>query len=356
MNIRRFNNLSPFSFKSILALTAGLSLLIQIILVSYNHFTGFHIVKSTYELFLRIGVSTIISTVIGLLIVSIDLLCIKTLNKKLPWSSHTSKRFLIQIVFVIVTGVSFSYITTTISNDYIHKYEETLSNVYIINAILFSVSNLLFMIILEGWAIYYETKKTRVVTGSLKYELSQLKFDVLKNQINPHFMFNSLNVLAGLIRKDTVKAQQFIEDFAKIYRYVAETIEEPLVTLKMELSFVESYIYLQKIRYGETLKYKAEIPDDLLEYQLPPLSLQVVLENAIKHNVIDSSENLCIEIVSKESFLIIKNRISPKKSYDLSAGAGLKNLTKRYAFVSNRLPELKKSDGYFIVKIPLITD
>jgi len=105
-------------------------------------------------------------------------------------------------------------------------------------------------------------------------------------------MFNSLNVLAGLIRKDTEQAQQFIEDFSCVYRYVAETIEEPLVTLRMELEFANSYLYLQRIRHGDMLQYIAKFPEYYLDYRLPPLSLQVVLENAIKHNVIGESEPL----------------------------------------------------------------
>jgi sensor histidine kinase YesM len=335
-------------------LLVALSFIIQLIVVSYNHYTGYHVIRSWYEVLVRITISTGISTIAGLVIVLMNLACIRILNRNFPWSSKALKRGVLQMSFTILSGVIISLVATFVSNNYIHAYEEEFSGVIIINAILFAVANVLLMTILEGWMFFNENKKTNLVTGNLKYELSQVKFDILKNQINPHFMFNSLNVLSGLIKKDISKAQLFIEDFSSVYRYVAETIERPLVTLKMELEFVESYLYLQKIRYGDMLQYKADLPEKFMDYQLPPLSLQVILENAIKHNIVSVSESLMIEILIKDENLVIKNKITPKKSYEISTGTGLSNLTKRYAFVCNKHPEFVKSEGYFIARLPLI--
>lgn len=167
-------------------------------------------------------------------------------------------------------------------------------------------------------------------------------------------MFNSLNVLSGLISKDTGKAQQFIDEFSHIYRYVLETIEQPVTTLEKELDFMRSYLFLQQIRYGNDLSYAVDIPAHLLQLILPPLSLQVVLENAIKHNVINESKPLKIEVFSHNKHLVVKNNIQPKISMGKSTGLGLKNLTKRYAMISAKEPVFSVDTNYYIAKLPLI--
>ncbi|MDP3398022.1 MAG: histidine kinase [Bacteroidales bacterium] len=344
----------PFSARSVLMLLVVSSFILQLVVLSYNHYTGFVLIDSWEELFTRLTINTTICAIAGTVIVIFNISCIRYLNRTIPWSHNILKRVSAQLSFTIASAVFISTLTTFFSNYFIHEYEENLVEVLIINGIIVVVANIMLMTVLEGWLFFNENKKTSLITGSLKYELNQVKFDVLKSQINPHFMFNSLNVLSGLIRKDTAKAQQFIEDFSSVYRYVAETIEKPLVTLNMELEFVESYLYLQKIRYGDLLSYSKNISPEILNYQLPPLSLQVILENAIKHNIINESSRLLIEIFTEDDSLVIKNRIAPKLSYEISSGTGLKNLTKRYAFVCNENPVFRKSDGYFIASLPLI--
>jgi len=196
---------------------------------------------------------------------------------------------------------------------------------------------------------------TKANTQLLKVQKENLQsqFEVLKSQINPHFMFNSLNVLSGLINVDVVKAQLFIDEFSQIYRYVLETIEQPVVTLNKELEFMRSYLLLQQIRYGSSLTYSVQISADQLQHLVPPLSLQVLLENAIKHNIVNEEKPLKIEIYSKGEFLFIKNPIQPKIS-GTSTGLGLKNLIKRYALISHLNPKFKVENNFYIAKIPLI--
>jgi two-component system, LytTR family, sensor kinase len=197
---------------------------------------------------------------------------------------------------------------------------------------------------------------TEVNTQLLKVQKENLQsqFEVLKSQINPHFMFNSLNVLSGLINKDIGKAQQFIDEFSHIYRYVLETLEQPVVTLEKELDFMRSYLFLQQIRHGDDLSYSVKIPSALLKWVLPPLSLQVVLENAIKHNIVNESKPLKIDIYSEETNLIVRNNIQPKISAVASTGLGLKNLVKRYGLISKFKPVFEVETGYYVAKLPLI--
>lgn len=196
---------------------------------------------------------------------------------------------------------------------------------------------------------------TEANTQLLKVQKENLQsqFEVLKSQINPHFMFNSLNVLSGLINVDVAKAQLFIDEFSQIYRYVLETIEQPVVTLSQELDFMRSYLFLQQIRYGESLTYSVNIPAELLQMVVPPLSLQVLLENAIKHNIVNEEKPLKIEIFNEGIYLNIRNNIQPKIS-GTSTGLGLKNLVKRYALISTLQTSFKVINNYYIAKIPLI--
>lgn len=197
---------------------------------------------------------------------------------------------------------------------------------------------------------------TETNTKLLKVQKENLQsqFEVLKQQVNPHFLFNSLNVLSSLISKDTSKAQQFIDEFSQIYRYVIETIEKTVVTLSKELSFVRSYIFLQQIRYGENLFFTVNLPSDLLKLYMPPLSLQVVLENAIKHNIVNESHPLHINIFHNNYWLIVSNSIQPKISMGKSTGLGQKNISKRYALISDKEPTFQVVNNQYVVKLPLL--
>ena len=182
----------------------------------------------------------------------------------------------------------------------------------------------------------------------------QSQFEVLKQQVNPHFLFNSLNVLSSLINKDISKAQLFIDEFSQIYRYVLETIEKTVVTLGKELGFARSYVFLQQIRYGENLIFTINLPSDLLQFYMPPLSLQVVLENAIKHNIVNENHILNITIVNDENWLIVSNNIQPKISMGRSTGLGQKNMVKRYSLISERVPLFQVINNQYIVRLPLL--
>ena len=158
----------------------------------------------------------------------------------------------------------------------------------------------------------------------------------------------------GLIDRDVVKAQLFIDEFSQIYRYVLETIEKTVVSLNEELGFIRSYIFLQQIRYGEALIVNINLPADILHLLMPPLSLQVVLENAVKHNIIDSLKPLQIDISYEKEWLIIRNNIQPKISSGVSTGLGQKNMVKRYTMICERIPEFMVKTNHYIVKLPLI--
>lgn len=341
------------SFKNLLLLLLTIAIGVQVIVISYNNYSGYYELQNWQHFFLRLLRGSLLGLLAGFLLAYPDLFMIRFLNKTCPWGKKVFQRILFQFIFALVLAVVISMLVTLFAN-FLKAYTEGLKNVLINNALIYAVVNVFVMSILEGWIYYNESRQARQMADVLQNELSQIKFEVLKSQINPHFMFNSLNVLSGLINKDIKKAQQFIDEFSHIYRYVLETIEQPVATVSKELDFTRSYLFLQQIRYGNNLVYSINIPAELLELALPPLSLQVVLENATKHNIVNEKKPLHIEIYNEALFLVIKNNIQPKISKGVSTGLGLKNLVKRYSLISEKEPVFWVENNYYIAKLPLI--
>jgi len=351
MLLKKLNQL--FSFLRLLKLLVFFAFILQTIVITYNHFIAYYNVPNFEDFIKRLLYSTFFTVIAGLLIAYLNLIIIHLLNNSFSWNKHALKRIGLQILFTIFLAIIISTIVTVTVN-WIDKYKEGLSSVLVVNALIFSVVNIIFMIVIEASIFFNDSKEAKRKAENLEKELFQIKFEVLKNQINPHFMFNSLNVLSGLIENDVTKAQQFIDEFSLIYRYVLETIENPVVTLKDELEFVRSYIFLQQMRYGEDLSMEVNIPAHLLNLFLPPLSLQIVLENAIKHNVINSSKPLKIEIFHDQSWLSVRNNIQARISSAYSSGLGQKNMVKRYLMISDKVPEFLVEANHYLVKLPLI--
>lgn len=351
MILKKLNQLFPF-FR-LLKMLVIFSLVLQTIIITYNHFSGYYNIPDFANFIRRLFYGSFFTVIAGFLIAYPNLFIIHLLNISFSWNKHVVKRISTQLLCTILFAVVVSTMITLFVH-WIDAYEEGLYPVLIANALIFSVVNIILMIILEALIFFNDSKESKVKAENLEKELSQIKFEVLKNQINPHFMFNSLNVLSGLIENDVSKAQQFIDEFSLIYRYVLETIEKPLVSLKEELGFVRSYIFLQQIRYGEDLTLDVNIPAHLLHLFLPPLSLQIVLENAIKHNIINSSKPLKIEIYHDTSWLSVRNNIQARISSAYSSGLGQKNMIKRYSMISDLLPEFIVEANHYLVKLPLI--
>ena len=351
MDIKAIHRLLPF--RTILRFLVVFSIVVQLIVILYNHLTGYHELSGPVYFLFRLLRGIGLSMLAGFLLIYPNLFMILFLNRIAPWNRKFPKRVIIQTTFAAFSAVLVSLAFTFTANA-IRPYTEDFNGVLITNALIFPVVNILMTVILEGWLFYSDGKRAQQMAKSLQEELSQIKFEVLKSQINPHFMFNSLNVLSGLIEKDTMKAQQFIDEFSHIYRYVLETIEQPVASLEKELDFMRSYLFLQQIRHGSDLTYTVAIPSALLKKGLPPLSLQIVLENAIKHNVINESKPLRIDVYSNEDFLMVRNSIQPKITLGTSTGLGLKNLTKRYALICNQRPDFSVINNDYIARLPLI--
>lgn len=195
---------------------------------------------------------------------------------------------------------------------------------------------------------------------SSKKEIDELKqakllsdYNLLKDRLNPHFLFNNLSVLKSLIRYNSDGAEVFTQNFTNVYRYVLKSHEETLVSLQEELKFLESYIALHKERIGEGLTFEINIGADNLTKKTPPLSLELLVENAIKHNTANKLRPLHISIYTKDQKLIVENNLN-KKETTYSTYTGLKTLNAQYKFIANQEIEIVENEESYIVKIPLL--
>jgi sensor histidine kinase YesM len=190
----------------------------------------------------------------------------------------------------------------------------------------------------------------------LQEETNIAQFEILKSQVNPHFLFNSLNVLSSLIYIDQKKAAKFVRQLSKVYRYVLEIKDKDIIRVKEELPFIESYIYLLKTRFDQNLSINMSISEQSEKKMIAPMVIQLLLENAIKHNVVSKSKPLTINITDNGSFLEISNNLQLKSSREKSSNTGLNNIRKRYDYLSTQKIEIVETDKIFNVKIPLLED
>jgi len=180
------------------------------------------------------------------------------------------------------------------------------------------------------------------------------KYQALLNQIDPHFLFNNLNILSYLVHENANKADQFILELGNIYRYILQLNASYLIPLHKELDFINSYIFLLSIRFRDNLNIEVNINEDEKQYFLPPLTLEVLVENAIKHNIIDRDKPLYISIYIVGDKLIVKNNVQIRnEAFFESNKVGLKNLENKFEILGSEIPKISQVDGYFIVEVPL---
>ncbi len=192
-------------------------------------------------------------------------------------------------------------------------------------------------------------KEQKVIAGT-----ARAKFDALKNQLDPHFLFNSLNVLTSLIEENPDNAQKFTTSLSKIYRYVLEQKNKDLVTVSEELKFAKTYMSLLQMRFEDAIKFSISETISNQELKIVPLSLQLLLENAVKHNVITADNPLIIRIYEDDGYLVVENNTNPKASLEKSTKVGLKNISQRYSLITRQAVDIIKDHQSFKVRLPLL--
>ncbi len=213
---------------------------------------------------------------------------------------------------------------------------------------------LMLFIISRAILQYYKSKADAIEKERLKRKQSQSELEALRNQVNPHFLFNSLNTLSLLIRQDQMKAENFVQKLSFLYRYILQSKEQDLVTLAEELHFLESYMFLIKERYGTKFSAVIEIDKSCKTKQIPSLALQLLVENAVKHNEISARHPLKVHIYIEDDFVVVKNKLQKRNTPSESTNIGLSNLQSRFKLLLKKDIVILNDETHFVVKLPLL--
>lgn len=210
--------------------------------------------------------------------------------------------------------------------------------------------NLLFLL----WHSFLSFQKNAIETERLKRQQLESEFAVLKSQISPHFLFNSLNVLSSIVHKNEEEAETFIRKLSDIFQYVLSNSTKDKIALEQEINFIQSYLYLLKVRFRKSLNFKIDIHPSSNVGKIPPLTLQILVENAIKHNEVSQDNPLHIDISQKNNYVIVSNNLQKRMYQEESLHIGLKNLEGRFSFFTDLPMKVEESQDAFIVQVPLI--
>lgn len=221
--------------------------------------------------------------------------------------------------------------------------------------LLGTVTHLLAIIANEGQFTYYQWKKAIIEAERLQKINWESRYEGLKQQVNPHFLFNSINTLSSLIYEDKAEAGRYVKEMSRVYRYLLRNNDDELVPLQTELDFIQSYYHLLRTRFGSGIHLKVEVPQRHTASLLPPLTLQMLVENAVKHNNVSRDAPLTVTLAcTGEGWLLVKNNLQPKQGRVDSTGIGLANIREKYKLLGLPDVELRHSQDAFTVLIPLV--
>ena len=282
-----------------------------------------------------------------------------SLSNKWDWIEHTNTRIWAGIVTTVLYTVPvvllIDYVNFIVISG--HNIDRFFSGRYLWQHVFYIILSfgVSAFIHARGFMIQW---KNSVKQESTKQEIvaktETAKFESLKNQLDPHFLFNSLNVLTSLIGENPQQAERFTTKLSKVYRYVLEQRNKDLVPIEEELKFAKTYMELLGMRFEEAVQFN--IPDNISnnELKIVPLSLQLLLENAVKHNVVSTSKPLTINIYEEGSYLIITNNVNPKEAIGKSTKIGLQNIADRYGLITDKGVKIENNNKTFKVSLPLL--
>ncbi len=276
----------------------------------------------------------------------------KLLNRWFPWLQYGNLRFFVQLLATLVYSLiiinsSYYLFKTIFTQDPPILSQIVATNVFGLFIVLPFASIYFGVHFLRSW------RKSEIEAEKFQKESVESQLVALKNHLDPHFLFNNLNILSSLIEKDPKLSQSYLDKFAEVYRVILQANTTDPVPLSKELDFVEAYMYLLKIRFEDGIKLEMDLPQELKHKMLPPLTLQMLLENVIKHNMVTETKPLQIRVYSEDNYLIVENNLQPKKIRQPS-GSGLKNIMMRYSYFTDQEVVKEESEEKFIIKVPLI--
>jgi two-component system, LytTR family, sensor kinase len=275
-------------------------------------------------------------------------------QNKFPKINQLGKRILYSIFYMTCSSCIIMFLADFLGDWFIFSHLRT--NIYdflwdIVGAVLITI-----IVVPVFEMLFSEKVSQRVILENeeLIRRNIQGQYDSLKGQVNPHFLFNSLNSLTGLIKKDSEKAIDFVHDLAYVYRYLLKSNEYNLIEISDEIKFAESYFQLIQTRFGENIFMKVNVDEYVLNCKIAPLTFQLLIENAVKHNIISPTKPLYIDVYSEDNFIVVCNNLQ-KKIYTISSTkTGLANIIGKYKLLINEEIEIIEDETTFKVKIPII--
>ncbi|MBK7850126.1 MAG: histidine kinase [Bacteroidetes bacterium] len=283
-------------------------------------------------------------------------------RKKFPGILNTRKRIINLGIYVTAATLAISLLKVEfISGVDFYNMGDTPQDHPVIFEYLYSFGmNMFYALIITGIyeSLYFfnQWRKSFSEMEQLRKANLQSQFDSLKNQVNPHFLFNSLNSLSSLVEEDKEKAVQFIAELSRVYRYLLQTNEKELTTLSAELEFIQAYYFLLQTRFGNGVKLVVDVFPSFRDFLIPPLTLQILVENAVKHNVVSTNKPLIIRISTDAlGNLMVDNNLQKKTQSVPSGGMGLANITSKYKLLNQSEVMIRSTDDNFQVKLPLIS-
>lgn len=277
----------------------------------------------------------------------------KLFNRYLSWLSYGNIRFFLHLV----TGIAYSLVVIN-ATYWALKYLLTIDPPTQNQVIVMNVYGAILFI--PAFSVYFSLhflsswKKSELESEKFQKASARSQLELLKSHLDPHFLFNNLNILASLIDKDKEQSKEFLNKFAEMYRLLLRSKTEDLITLRQELEFIDLYCFLIKTRFDESIQFHRNIPQAMYNFLLPPLTLQMLIENAIKHTMITEKRPLHVTLTTGENSLTVSNSLNERVREDDSKGSGLENIRQRYRYFSTQPVHIEKTQESFSVTIPLL--
>jgi len=276
------------------------------------------------------------------------------LDKKYSWPEHPWKRAIYGSLAIIIYAV-FAYIIVSLLMARIvygtwpeDQLMWGIKTSYVAIIVSFAVS-----IVFLAFGFFQSWKNSLLQAENLKAEMLRYKYESLQNQINPHFLFNSFNVLTDLVYEDQKKAVNFISQMSQLFRYVLDSKDKELVPVAEELEFISSFAYLLQTRFEDKLTIEVDVDSESDEVMVP-MSLQLLIENCVKHNEISASKPLTVQIFREDTMICVANNLQPKGIEERSTGTGLNNLSQQYRYFTDRQIMISETPKDYVVKVPVI--
>lgn len=277
------------------------------------------------------------------------------MRNRFPEYYQTGKRILTWIILTLIVTPFFIIILLFNFYKWVLFPTEILQDGWQWGLFVCFISDIIALPVGEGTYTFNKWKENIQEAEQLKKANLQMQFEGLKNQVSPHFLFNSINTLSSLIHEDKERAEKFIDEMSNVYRYLLRNNEEELVPLSTELKFIQSYFHLLKTRYGNGIEMMVNIDNGIENYLLPPLTLQLLVENAVKHNNVLKEKPLLIEITGNSNGgLTVKNSLQRKNTKVDSSKIGLSNIKEKFRLLNQPDVVIKETPDMFMVTLPLI--